>query len=33
MDYNKTVKPTDKVLTDYSEHAAVPSTLGVSYQF
>ena len=33
MDNNKTVKPTDKVLTEYSEHAAVPSTLGYDYQF
>lgn len=33
MDNNKTVKPIDKVFTEYSEHAAVPSTLGYDYQF
>ena len=33
MENNKTVAPINKVLTEYSEHAAVPSTLGYDYQF
>ena len=33
MNNNKTVKTINKVLIEYSEHAAVPSTLGYDYQF
>lgn len=33
MDKDKTVKPIVKVLTEYSDHTAVPSTLGYDYQF